>query len=291
MPFSFREVTVSGHRVDTEGTSAGINEIVDVLVNEMGWTMEDDRRAQAGNASVALTHKVVLNSNGGEGSHPNWFLTLTSGTAAGAGADTIGMQIHSSYDVGTNTTAASGVAAPISNAVFTINTDSDGAYRMWVSGDKNGVNIITQRHGGDFAWVTAGRGRHFLDDSLEPFGLYIHASTALVPNLTSARGIANNPPEAFVNANEMEFLVYGVNNLHEPRTNLGNSEAVWSVLPVLFVARDTSPVRKGAIGFTNFFAAVDDVTGVLSTAEYLDPNTGRSYVFFGGTHTLVIRKS
>ena len=83
MPFSFREVTVSGFRADTEGTSKAISEIVEVLVNEMGWVLEDDRRTQAGSADVTLTHKVVFKNDTGEsGTDSNWYFTITSATGA-----------------------------------------------------------------------------------------------------------------------------------------------------------------------------------------------------------------
>lgn len=60
MPFAFREVTISGILQTVEGTSAALNVITDVMVNEMGWILEDDRRAQAGSSNVTLTHKVVF---------------------------------------------------------------------------------------------------------------------------------------------------------------------------------------------------------------------------------------
>lgn len=113
MAFAFRQVTISGHRNDTEGTSKAINEITDVLVNEMGWGLEEDRRSQAGNAAVNLTHKVVFKSNGGEFSdQPNWYFTLTSGTAAPAGTDRIGFQMCTAYNTATHDTNASGVETP-----------------------------------------------------------------------------------------------------------------------------------------------------------------------------------
>jgi hypothetical protein len=292
MPFAYRQVTVSGHRVDTEGTSTALNEIADVLVNEMGWTMEDDRRSQNGSSNVALTHKIVLNSNGGEGGHPNWFVTLTSGTTATAGSDTIGMQLATAYDTGTHDTAASGIETPTIHTSLNLNVDPDGPYTLWISGDKDGVVLVSQRHGDLMNWMTFGRGRHFLDDTLEPYGIYCYAqANNTLPTATAVRSIVGEPPVSLNGGAEGEFIAYTLTSTNDPRTGLGNDQDIWVILPILFTADDASPVRKGAIGFTNFFMAGNSNAGMLTPAEYTDEQTGRSYVFFGSSSTLVIRKS
>ena len=109
MTFVYNEVTISGGHEGELGTSGVLNAITDAMVSA-GWSLVDDRRAQAGSATLSLTHKVVLSSNGGEsGTSPDIYLTITSGTAAATTASTLGMQISGAYDVGSHAVPASGV--------------------------------------------------------------------------------------------------------------------------------------------------------------------------------------
>ncbi len=294
MAFAFRQVTISGHRADTEGTSKLLDEVTDVLINEMGWILEDDRRAQAGNANITLTHKVVFNSNGGEAiDQQNWFFTLVSGTTSTVGSDFVSMQLHSAYDTGTHDTAASGVETPSAHASLQLGADSNGPYTLWISGNKDGVVLVTKSRGSVKSWMTAGRSQHFLDDTLEPFGIYINAvSTTYTAAQTSVRSIVGDTPIALQAGLDGEFLAYTLAATNEPRSGLGNSEGIWTALPLVHTADNTSPSQKGAIGIcSNFWAATSNSTGIGEPTEFVVSGTGERYLAFGSATSLVIRKS
>ncbi len=290
MTFGFRQVTISGHRADTEATSEVINEITDVLVNEMGWGLEDDRRSQAGSSNVTLTHKVVFKSNGGEsGDQPDWYFTLTSGTGAAVGSNFVGSQLHTAYDIGTHDTAASGVETPTGHTTITLGTDSDGPFTLWISGDKDGVIFLT-KPGGIEKWLTVGRSQHFLDNTLEPFGLYINHSTTNFNAVSSiVDSIAGSPPTAFTVG---EFLSYSLIATNDPRIGLGGDEALWTAMPLLHTV-DVNASNKGAIGIcSNFWAMTQESTGIDTPTEFLASGTSNRYLAFGSTGlSLLIRKS
>ena len=293
MAFAFRQVTVSGHRVDTEGTSQAINEITDVMVNEMGWVLEEDRRSQAGSTNVTLTHKVVFKSDGGEtGDQPNWYFTLTSGTSSTTGRDELGFQMCTAYNTATHDTNASGVETPPSHTTLQLYTDSDGPGSLWISGDKDGVVLVTKVRGTK-SFMAVGRAKHFLDDTLEPYGLYCYtAINSFIPTSVSVRGIVGEPPVAIANANEGEVLAYALAATNEPRVGLGNSESVWTAMPMVFTSDDASPSRKGAIGIcSNHWSATNWLTGIDEPTEFVVSGTEERYLAFGNTTSLVIRKS
>ncbi len=293
MAFAFREVTISGGRNDTEGTSKALNEIRDVLLNEMGWVEEDDRRTQAGSSNVANTHKVVFNSDGGEdGTGPNWFLTVTSGTTAAVATDVLGIQVASAYDVGTHDTAGSGVEIPVAHSTITLNSDSDGYFNLWISGDKDSVVFLANPRN-DYRFVIAGRGLHFLDDNAEPFGLYLHGSSNTNPLSSSIRSIVGSPPVALAGTNEGEFIAPGLLIGNEPRIGLGQDEAIFTILPITHMVDDTSPVRKGAIGVVrNMWVGVTQNAGWIKESLLTISGSSQTYLAFPQTTTsLVIRKS
>lgn len=142
------------------------------------------------------------------------------------------------------------------------------------------------------AWMTAGRSQHFLDDTMEPYGLYAYSALNYVPTTTTVRSIAGEPPQAFPNASEGEFLAYALGTTNEPRVGLGNSEAVWTATPMLHTVDDASPLSKGAIGVcSNFWSMTNQTTGIASPTEFEVTGTGERYLAFGGSASLVIRKS
>jgi len=295
MAFAYREVVISGGRIDTEGTTKAIAEIEDVLVNEMGWLLHQDRRSQAGNTNVTLTSKIVLESNRGEsGDQSNWYLTITSGTVAAPGSDLLGFQIHSSYDLGTFDTAATGVEAPASHTTFTMATDSDGFFTLWISGDKDGIVLVNNTRNA-YGHMLIGRSQHFLDDSIEPFGLYLVGSTTLTsPVSTTARSIAGSPPAAFGAANESEILGYGLATGNEPRQALGNEEPFFTALPLIHTVDDASPVRKGAIGVvSNAWGCAPELSGWSNESVItVSGSPDKEYICFPeSSNGLVIRKS
>ncbi len=295
MSFSYRQVVISGTSDGVEGTSTALNEIVDVMVNEMGWVLEDDRRTQAGSANETLTHKVVLKSNLGESNdQPNWYMTISSGTTSTVKADTLGLKIHSAYDVGTHDTAATGVETPVTLATYTLTTDSDGNFVLWISGDKDGVALVTHARA-SYAHALIGRSQHFVDNTIEPFGLYINAvTTDTNPQSTAVRSIVGEPPSAFQNSSEGEFLVYPLTVTNEPRVNLGDGETSFTALPIMHMVDDTSPQRKGAIGLvSNAWSGTTANAGWLpETVITVAGSPPREYIAFPTTtNALVIRKS
>ena len=291
MSFAFREVTISGLRTDVEGTSSALNEITDVMVNEMGWVIEDDRRLQSGSTNVTLTHKVVFNSDQGEsGSESNWYLTITSGTSAAIGTNSLGLQIHSAYDVVTHDTAASGVETPAAHTTFTLGTDSDGIFNLWVSGDKDGIVLVTNETN-TYDHMIIGKSKTFLDASTEPFGLYIAGAAGTTPGSTTVRSIVGNPPIALQNTNDGEFLTItlGINN--EPRFNLGQVEPIFTVLPMVHTIDDAA--SKGAIGLVRnaWMAAPEDV-GWLQESILTITGSNQTYLAFpDNSEGLVIRRT
>lgn len=293
MTFAYRQVTISGHRNGTEGTSKALNEIVDVMVNGMGWVLEDDRRNQAGSATLSATHKVALRSNLGEsGDQPQWHVVLTSGIAAAAPSDFIGCQISTAYDTTAHDVPGTGIETPTDHTSVRIDTDADGQFVLWISGNKDGVVLVTHEQG-QFNWLTFGRTQHFLTTSLEPYGIYtVSASTSINPTIGNVAGIAGEPPQSFTTTEGL-FLSYTLSSTNQPQYNLGEREAIFTAFPVIFAVNDVSPVRKGAIGICpNFWSAVTENAGIISPTEFVVSGTSERYMAFGGTTaTLVIRKS
>jgi len=296
MSFSFREVVVSGTKDGTEGTSKCLNEIVDVMVNGMGWVMEEDRRLESGSTNVTLTHKVVFNSNGGESlDQSNWFFTITSGTVAAPGSDLLGLQIATAYDTGTHDTAASGVETPLGHTTLTVPVDSNGNFVLWVSGDKDGVVFVTHVRG-VYGYAIIGRGQHFVDNSIEPFGLYINsnASSTTVTS-TTCRSIAGQPPQAFQNASEGEILGYSLGAINEPRVGLGSGETFFTAVPLVHTVDDGTPLRKGAVGLvSNAWSCAPATAGwVRETVITVSGSPNRQYIAFPdvSTNGIVIRKN
>jgi len=295
MSFAYREVVVSGTRDGVEGTSQCINEITDVMVNQMGWVLEDDRRAQAGSSNETLTHKVVFKSNLGESNdQPNWYMTITSGTGSAQRNNFLSFKIHSAYDVGTHDTAATGVETPSTISTLTLPTDSDGNFVLWISGDKDGIALVTNSRS-VYGHALVGRSQHFVDNSIEPFGLYINTSTDVNPATLSCRSIAGEPPQAFQNVSEGEILSYPFSTTHEPRMGLGSPEAFFTAMPLMHMTDDASPsIRKGAIGLISgaWSCAPTGAGWVKETVITVSGSPDREYVAFPTTtNGLVIRKS
>jgi hypothetical protein len=293
MSFAYRQVTISGHRIGTEGTSKALNEIVDVMVNQMGWVLNDDRRAQAGNASIITTHKVALRSNLGEsGDQPQWHVVLTSGVAAAVQDNSIGCQISTAYDTAAHDVPGTGIETPADHTNQALNTDSDAQFILWISGNKDGVVLVTQEQG-QFNWMSFGRSQHFLANNLEPYGLYLVSGNATAnPNVTQVPSIAGQPPQQFL-ATEAGFIDYPLATTNQPQYSLGETEAIFTAFPLIHVVNDSAPVRKGAIGIcNNFWSAVSDNAGIISPTEFVVSGTGERYMAFGSTTaTLLIRKS
>jgi len=296
MAFAFREVTISGNKVGVEGISAALNEITDVLVNEMGWELFDDRRTQAGNSNVTLTHKVVFRNNGGEdGTANSWYFTLTSGTGASVASNIIGFQMTDSYDVSTHDTSSSGVETPTShNGGVTMTLDSNGIFNLWVSGNKDGLVFVNNREN-LYGMLLVGKSKTFLDSVTEPQGLYSFSSTSSTLATTlSARTIAGNPPEAFSATSDSEILSLNQSSSNEPRIGLGNTDAIFTLLPLTLTVDDTTGPRKGFIGLLqNVWSVPPTSAGWIKESLVAISGSNQTYLAFPETSAggIAIRKT
>jgi len=294
--FSFKQVTISGANEGVEGTSAVINAITDVLVNEVGWLIEDDRRNQAGSTLVANTHKIVFNSNGGEsGSDPNWYLTLISGSGVATANDNLRVQVSTAYNVSTHLIPASGVGVINSTNVTsltTTRTDSDGYNLLFVAADKDGIAIFNNFGGTFWGVLMAGKAITPFDASFEPYGVYLHTST--VPNVigTDWRGIVGNPPSVADAANDGVTLNLNIAASQEPRSGLGNSEAIFTALPIVWSINDVSPAQKGTIGFVrHIFSLPNSSIGIPFIGKMVVPGTAQEFIVFGDSISIALRAS
>jgi len=287
MTFTFKHVVISGSTQGFEGTSATINALTDVLTNDMGWSLVDDRRTQPGNVSLADTHKVVLSTDGEIGSFPTWYLTLASGINATVNSNNLGLHISNAYDVGTHNVPASGVQVPIVRTgigailpVFATN----GHFNLWVSGDKDGVVIVWDANN-SLSHLKLGRSRHFLNDDLEPFGLYYGYVTNLSPVDSNMASIVGNPAIGLVPTGQSGLITVGLSSSNEPRSGLGEVEPSFAILPLIHVATNGSN-KRGAIGVaTNIWTVAPSssdsgsVTGTILTSR----TSGRKYLVFANT--------
>jgi len=296
MSFAFREVTISGNKSGVEGMSSALNEITDVLVNEMGWVLEDDRRTRAGNANVTLTHKVVFRNNGGEsGTDQSFYFTLTSGTVAAVLSNNMGFQLTDSYDTVTHDTSSSGVETPTSHTTTPFLTlDANGIFNLFISGDKDAIIIVANKED-NYSFMTVGKSKTFLDAISEPQGLYYFAATTTTTiTTTSCRTIAGNPPQAFTASSDSEILAITMGTNNTPRFNLGQNDAIFTLLPLVLTVDDTTGPRKGFIGMLrNVWAVAPTSTGWIKESLITISGTSQTYLAFPTTTAggLAIRKT
>jgi len=292
MTFHFDEITVSGARFDTEGTSKGIKEISRVMTNYMGWTTHDDRTNQAG-----ANHKMVLRSTG-EDPGPAFYLVMTSGDNSGSVAppqDVISFQISTFWDASTHT-VGSGVITPANPGVAELGrTDSDGFYTLWVSGDKDSVVIVGKARN-NYNRVGFGRGENFLSPDYEPYGLYMlggTGNTAIDPFNTSIRSVVGNPPTAITAANDGAFRSVAFSSTNEPRRGLNPSEIVpiFTAVPLVFFVE--AAASTGAISIVkNMWGFLPATIGYNSETVLVSSGTDREYMVFGDTSNgLLIRRT
>lgn len=293
MVFHFREVTVSGANEGVEGMSGMINAITDAMVTA-GWSIVDDRRGQAGSSLLTTTHKIVLVNDGGEsGTSPNIYFTMTSGTSATVNQITIGMQISGAYDVGSHDVPASGVRYPDSGLLSQMRTfigDPDGYNHLWIAADKDQVTWVNNSTGNTNYHVVVGKVKAFLDEDSEPYGAVLYSSVNV--NISNgATGIVGNPPEVIDVVSDGDFFTYStLSTKNEPRAGLGNKEAIFTAVPILWSVDDAAPVRKGVIGFVkHLFTAANQSAGLPPFGRLVVSGTGQEFAVFGTTNTLVMR--
>ena len=294
MPFAFRHAVISGTNVDEEGISSTINFLTDTLVNDMGWSLVDDRRAQPGAASLADTHKVVLSTRGETDINPTWYLTMASGTNAPVNSNVLSFHLTNAYDIGTHDVPGSGVQAPAARtgaASLQPTLTSNGHFNVWVSGDKEGVVLVWDA-GNTFNHAAFGRARSFLNDTFEPFGLYYTSVAGLNPATSLLRGIVGNP-SIELNLNGAGTLVtFGLGSSNEPRTGLGENEPSYAIVPLLYAATNGAG-QRGAIGLAQNLWSVTpqataggSITGTILTSR----TSSRKYlVFAAAAQSLAIR--
>jgi hypothetical protein len=161
-----------------------------------------------------------------------------------------------------------------------------------MAADKEGIALINNYEGIDRYQVYAGRVDSFLGPELEPYGVAVH--TILQPNaVVVTYGIVGNPPQELSAGQDSTTLTYLQTNLQQPRQNLGQVEASWVAVPIMWVVQDSSPARKGAIGyFRNMFAMAVDTAGVPFIGRAAVSGTGQEFrVFSGSASSLALRAS
>ncbi|MBD3260423.1 MAG: hypothetical protein GF334_01875 [Candidatus Altiarchaeales archaeon] len=259
--------------------------------------MEDDRRTQAGSTTLADTHKVVLNSNGGEsGTSPNWFLTLVSGTGSSPGDDNISVQIATAYDSGTHAVPASGVANVDTTSVSSLDdfdTDSDGYNALFIAADKDSVSVFNNHEGDSWGILCVGKPVSFFDEDFEPYSLYIKTDINVDITGNSWLGIVGNPPETITNNGDGAVLTYtNLTDNNEPRRNLGNNRNIFTGVPLLWAIDDASPSRKGAMGFVrHVFGASVDSAGIPLIGKLINEGTGQEFICFSSTNLSIFLRA
>ncbi len=285
MTFAYREVTVSGIRYDTEGTSKAIKEIEDVMVNDMGWVLEEDSTTLAGS-----NHKLIMHNNGGEsGLDPNFYLIMTSGTT-----NQLQLQVSTAWTAGSpGSVPGSGTVSPLTTP-RTVATDEDGNFKLWISGDKDAVNFVTNPLS-SYQSAHFGRAVPLLDTSFEPYAVYLIADAGSIPSVESASayGLISNNPIIGINANsDTTVIAYSTLTTNEPY-NLDDSQdqPFYTALPYLWLSDNTSPLNKGAIGLLrNVWRSTN--LGIINETVFTNPANSEEFIGFDtNTTTILIRKS
>lgn len=287
MPFAFKHVVVSGTNINVEGVSLTINLMTDFLVNDLGWTLVDDRRAQASNVNLSSTHKVVLSTNGESAAEPTWYVTLASGLNATQGSNVIGCFLTNAYDVAAHDVPGSGVQVPavrVGTGSVQASFTTNGHFNLWMSGDKDGVTMVWNAANTINHWAF-GRSRHFLDNTLEPFGLYFSYGTSANPTNASVRAIVGNPPIALPTTSQSEFITVSLSSNNEPRTGLGEIDPSFAILPLVHNATNGAG-QRGSIGIvSNLWTVVPQGTsgGSINGTILTSRTSGRKYLVFAAT--------
>lgn len=296
MTFTYNETTISGGNVDEHGVSGLINAITDNMVSS-GWIIDDDRRGQPGSATLSLTHKVVLNSDGGEsGSSPNIYVTITSGTAAATTATTIGFQISGAYDNVAHAVPASGVKSPNTTTLSqmrVISCDPDGYNRLWMACDQDAFSLVNNYAGSSYQTCHAGRGDNFLGEDLEPYGAYLSIFASVSAVASSVYGLlGNNTVQQINSTNDTSFVAYTMAASNNPTRGMGNNVPRYAAMPIVWVAANTSPLQKGWVGYVkHIYSGVTHTEGLPTVGEAVDLATGKEFKVFGSASTFFMRKN
>jgi len=293
MPFTYREVTISGSRDDTEGTAKFIQE-AKIFMEEAGWTTFDDQSSAA-----AGSHLITFSSTGEDGTLPTFYMVLNSGTTTGQNSNTTTFQVATNWDAGAHD-EGTGLITPLTKATAQgLEGDSNGDFHVWMSGDSEGVVFITRNLSTQYDSMCVGRANQFHTIDVDTHPLYIHGGTGVaivVESSTNVRGIAGNPPKAFTASSEMEIKAVAFSTTNQPY-NFGTATSIFFAYPLVWFADDVSPVRRGVIGtLRNAWHGAGTTPGMLQEATLVASGTDfgeqvyRAFTL-NTTDSLIIRKS
>lgn len=292
MPFAYRELTISGGSDPTlEGTSRFIQDIKNVLVNDMGWTLTEDRSDQAG-----TDHKVILQSNGEDDDKSTFYVVLTSGTT-----DEIGIQAATFWDTGTHTTG-SGVANPTNETSVTLETDEDADYTGWISGNRDSV-VLLSKVGSTYDAAYVGRILQITDPVQDPFPVFcVGTNVADVDTLaqTTANIYSFLDGVTVIANNDSEWGAVFITPLdanQHPNNIFGSTES-YVAFPIIAGVANIVPLQRSTRGFSaNMWVTIGpSATGsTLSQEDELEAAENRTYKAFFDSgisqRAVLIRKS
>lgn len=299
MAFTYRNITVSGSRADTEGASKFIQE-AKLFLETAGWTTEDNRTAQPGSATASGTHKLVLKSNGEGSPYGTFYMTIFSGTAAAVGSSQVSFMMSTAYNSTTHDVPTTGTSTNASNAqdlVTTLNTPSEANFEVWMSGDSEGVAFVT-RNVATYDTVCVGRANSFSSQFNNPYPLYVNSvstSTITVANANQGRAVGGQPPQSFNATSDCEIqIMTALASTNQPY-DLDAATSIFLAVPILLFYADATPLRKGAAGtLRSVWATVGTTAGALAEGRLTASGTFgvQTYrVFPNTTDALLIRET
>ena len=299
MVFTYRNITVSGSRADTEGASKFIQE-AKLFLEGGGWTTEDNQTAQPGSATASGTHKLVLKSNGEGNPYATFYMTIFSGTGAAVGSSQVSFMMSTAYNSTTHDVPTTGTSTNLSNAQdaqTTLNTPSEANFEVWMSGDSEGVAFVT-RNGATYDTVCVGRANSFSSQFNNPYPLYVNSastSTITVATSTTARAVGGQPPQAFNATSDCETqTMTALTSTNQPY-DLDAATSIFLAVPLVLIYNDTSPLRKGVAGtLRSVWATVGTTAGALAEGRLTASGTFgvQTYrVFPNAADALLIRET
>jgi len=297
MPFAYKRATISGNVAGTEGTSKLIQEIKDVAVNQMGWTLYDDRTDQR-----STNHKLVLSSNGEDGTYPTFYMVITSGNTTGTAAqNTVLFQVATAWDTTIHRVPASGIVVPVASGVQILATSTNTQYTAWISGDKDAIHVIT-KVSTTYDSTAVGHVKPFYSPALHPYPLFVNGdatTTTVITDAVTTRLIAGNPPRAFTTGSDAQFMGMAVfTNANQPYIAAVNPAitSIYMAMPLL-VGPNTVAEGKDFLGIApGIWQGAGSNAGMLNEAILTMSGTDgvvQQYIAFliSTTASLIVRRS
>lgn len=299
MPFTYSHVIVSGTNSGVEGVAQFI-QLARPFLESAGWTMVDDRTAQAGSATLANTHKMVFSSRGESGAEPTFYMTIVSGTGAGPANNQASFVVHTAYDVGTHALPASGVASStVANASAALQVRStDSVTEVWMSGDADGVTFVTKRITAvpTFDSQTIAKVKSFYGSAVEPYGIFLLGSStiALQTSTIALYGVANEPPLSIDNSTLLANAVSPTLPAAAQPYNTGVADSIYFAMPIVVVLGSANK-QQGAVGvIPSLWEGTSTTGGMLNEGILTASGSGgvQTYkVFSDSTKSLIIRRT